>query len=228
MIPRNSSSLEVSVNVLKDCLLSKSAPISHLVSHHASFYISQTLLQHHRLYHYLLYDHQPESHTKLVKFVETGEKSLPPLSEGLIVSEWEKREKVREIEEQYALKARVLEQEREEYVEQEKHEMKKADETLAQDLQGKATTGFTESDIKAMVQTVTDAKTRQFLESLSYEMACQKGSMDVKVDSLAVQTETQPGSSSPSSKKKGKQSPNDKSPKANSPRGSGRASGRKS
>ena len=54
-----------------------------------------------------------------MKFVETGEKSLPPLSEGLIVSEWEDREKVREIEEQHALKAKVLEQEREEYIKQE-------------------------------------------------------------------------------------------------------------
>ena len=215
-------SLENCARVLRDCLLSNSAPLSPLISHHAASYITQKLLQHFNLYHFLLNDQQQESHTHLQMPVDTGEKHLPPLVGGLDEKEWAKRERVRQIEERHTLKQSHMKEDRQESIQQETKELETIEQTLTHTLQAKAPTGFREEEIQEMTTVLAEAKTRQFLGSLGYEMSQQEGSVGVRVESLAVQAEPQPGSSPPSSKK-GKQSPRGKSPAA-----SGRSSGRKS
>ena len=96
------------------------------------------------------------------------------------------------------------------------------EEEVFSSLTAKAACGMSESEIKDMTASLVEARVRQFLGSLSYEMSQQEGSVGVRVESLEVQ-QAEPretGSSTPSSKK-GKQSPHNKSPAS-----SGRTSGR--
>ena len=217
-------SVEKSAGVLKEYLLSSTVPISRTVSHHATTYITKTLLQHFKLYHYLLNNQQQESHTKLAREVETCENGLPPLSEELEESEWKKKEKVREIEKQHTLRERVLDEERRESIEREKNEMDRIEQEVVEALEAKASVGFTEAEIKEIATSIADARIKQFLGCLSYEMTHQEGSMGVKVESLVVQAEPGPGSTSPPP---GKKSPAKSPQTTKSPAGSGRTSGRK-
>ena len=151
--------------------------------------------------------------------VETCDKNLPPLVDGLEESEWEKKDKVRKIEEQHILKERLMEEERQESLRQERNEIEKIEQGIIHTLQGKDESGFTEGDIKDMTLTLVEARTRQLVGSLNYEMSQKEGKVGVRVESLDVQVQSQPGPRSPTSSKK--QSPHAKSP------ASGRTSGRK-
>ena len=197
--------------------------MSHTASHNTASYISRTLLQHFNLYHYLLNHHQPEWHTLVQMSIETPDKNqLAPLMEGMVESEWEKKEKVKQIEECRALNERILRNEREEFVKKQNSEIAKLEEEVFSSLTAKAACGMSESEIKDMTASLVEARVRQFLGSLSYEMSQQEGSVGVRVESLGVQ-QAEPretGSSTPSSKK-GKQSTHNKSPAS-----SGRTSGR--
>ena len=62
--------------------------------------------------------------------VETPDKCLPPLKDGMVESEWENKEKIRKIEELHVLNERLLRNERQEYVEKEKSEMAKMEEDI--------------------------------------------------------------------------------------------------
>jgi hypothetical protein len=209
----NTCSLENSARVLKDCLLSGPAPISCTMSHHAASYVTRTLLQHFRLYHYLLNHRQQESHTEVQMPVETPDKCLPPLKDGMVESEWENKEKIRKIEERHALNETLLRNERQEYVEKENSAMAKMEEEIFMTLQSKISSGIKESEIRDMTASLVEARTRQFLGSMGYEMSQQEGAVGMRAESLTVgRAQPQAAGSSPPSSKRGKQSPNAKSP----------------
>ena len=154
--------------------------------------------------------------------VETPDKCLPPLKDGMVESEWENKEKIRKIEELHILNERLLRNERQEYVEKEKSEMAKMEEDIFMTLQSKISVGITESELRDMTASLVDARTRQLLGSLGYEMSQQEGTVGMRAESMAVgQAQPQAAGSSPPSSKRGKQSPHAKSP------ASGRTSGRK-
>ena len=116
-------SLTKTARIFKDCLISTSIPLSHEVSLHVSTYITQTLPHHFNLYYYLVNHQQQESLTNLDMFVYTAEKDIPPLQSGIELSEWEKKEKVREMEEMNSLKERDMQKLREISITEEKKEI---------------------------------------------------------------------------------------------------------
>lgn len=139
--------------------------------------------------------------------------------DALEESEWEKKDKIRKIEEQHMLKERLMEEERQQSLKQERSKIEKIEESIINTLQGKGKLGFTEGDIKDATSTLVKARMRQLVGSLNYEMFQREGKVGVRVESLAVQAQSHPGPRSPTSSKK--QSPHAKSP------ASGRTSGRK-
>ena len=145
--------------------------------------------------------------------VETPDKCLPPLKDGMVESEWENKEKIRKIEERHALNETLLRNERQEYVEKENSAMAKMEEEIFMTLQSKISSGIKESEIRDMTASLVEARTRQFLGSMGYEMSQQEGAVGMRAESLTVgRAQPQAAGSSPPSSKRGKQSPNAKSP----------------
>lgn len=215
------SSLENVTDVLKGCLLSSCTTISPLVSNHTVTYISITILKHFKLYHYLLHQEQQESHTHLQMVIDTAEKKLSPLAEGMDESEWKKREKVRELQEQHELKQTAMKEERLRSLDKAKRDMEELEIDVLNFLETKSLSGLLESEIIELTRKVVEAKTEQFLETLCYEMSQQEESIGMTMDSLTAQTGAIRQPASPSPGKKGKlKTPNSKSP------ASGRTSGR--
>ena len=133
--------------VFKDCLLSCPIRLTPALSLRVSTYITQTLLQHFNLYFFLVNYTQQENLTDLDMMVDTAEKNLPPLHFGIELSEWEKREKVREIEEKNTLKENALHKSRELSIKEEKMETEMVEESILQALQSSSSNGVSEKDI---------------------------------------------------------------------------------
>ena len=181
-------------SVFKDCLLSSPIPLSRAVSLHVSTYITQTLLQHFNLYYYLVNHQQQESLTSADMFVHTAEKDMPPLQSGIELSEWEKREKVREIEELNSLRERDMKEARDISVTEEKKEMEMLEGSILSTLRSKGSSGVSEKEIQAMVTMLTESRAKQLLSLLTHELSLQERSVGVRVDSLVVRADPHSGS----------------------------------
>ena len=181
-------------SVFKDCLLFCPTPLSHAVSLHVSTYITQTLLQHFNLYYYLVNHQQQESLTSADMLVHTAEKDILPLQSGIELSEWEKSEKVREIEKLNSLRESDMKEAREISVTEEKKEIEMAEGSILSALHSKGSSGVTEKEIQAMVTMLTETRAKQLLSSLTHELLLQEGNVGVRVDSLVVRAVPHSGS----------------------------------
>ena len=123
-------------------------------------------------------------------FVHTGEKDIPPLQSGVELSEWEKKEKVREMEEMNSLKERDMQKLREISMTEEKKEIAMVEESIVSALHSKSSCGFTKKEIQAMVAMLTETRAKHLLSSLTHELSLQ----GVRVDRLVVRADPHLGS----------------------------------
>lgn len=206
-------SLGNTVEVFKDSLFASPVPLTQTLSFHVLSYITQNILQHFHLYHFLMNQQQEETVTSLDLSVLTAGKSPPPLRNGMDLNKWEKKERVREVEMKYMMKERAVLEMRESLIKKEIKNIEEVERLIFTELQSKCCTGLTENEIVTMTNTITEAHINHLLSSLVHQMAQQEGCVGVMVDSLAVEAQWQ----TESNLKEAKKTP-----------ASSRASGRKS
>lgn len=206
-------SLANTVGIFNDCLFASPVPLTQTLSHHVLSYITKTILQHFHLYHFLMNQQQEETVTGLDLSVLTPEKSPPPLQNGMDLNEWEKKERVREVEMKHMMRERAVLEMRESLIKKEIENIEEVEQMIFAELQSKCHTGLTEKEIVTMTNTITDAHINHLLPSLVHHMAQQEGCVGVMADSLAVEAQWQ----TESNLKEAKKTP-----------ASSRASGRKS
>ena len=165
----------------KDTALHYSSRMSHSTLLFTISYITETLFQHHHLYQFLLTQEQPVDLTLLDVTIETA--IIPQsLSCGISAEEWERKERVGELENAHVTKEKEHAEKRELVLQQEKLKLQKAYHTQLT----KMTPDISEEEVSEVIDSLAKTHLESTMTSISQEIKKQELDVDFQVQRLEI------------------------------------------